>query len=193
MQNKNRQRRMKLDPLYSDKEITVYHGTSLAYANEAVENQSIKPSLNGWDWLGHGVYFWEEHPMRALIYSEDKYGQESAVLHTRIKLGRCLDLTDPTWFPAIIATYEKIERAYGNQGKPLPINDEDRHPLDCAVINLVCEAFNIDTVRSAFAYGNPLFPGSNLKDLTNKQIVVRNDDCIIDRIDIFNERVLYER
>ncbi len=31
----------------------------------------LKPSENSWDWLGSGIYFWEQNPGRALEYANE--------------------------------------------------------------------------------------------------------------------------
>ena len=30
----------------------------------------LMPSTNSWDWLGSGVYFWEQNPYRSAEYAE---------------------------------------------------------------------------------------------------------------------------
>jgi hypothetical protein len=30
----------------------------------------LLPSQNSWDWLGEGVYFWEQNPLRAMEYAQ---------------------------------------------------------------------------------------------------------------------------
>ncbi len=32
---------------------------------------SLRPSENDYDWLGHGVYFWENNEQRALQFAEE--------------------------------------------------------------------------------------------------------------------------
>jgi len=34
-------------------------------------NDELLPSKNSWDWLGEGIYFWEQNPIRALEYAEE--------------------------------------------------------------------------------------------------------------------------
>jgi hypothetical protein len=38
--------------------VDAYHGTDASAAQEIVARQQIVPSKNGYDWLGHGAYFW---------------------------------------------------------------------------------------------------------------------------------------
>jgi predicted dehydrogenase len=54
-----------------------------------------RPSSNDWDWLGHGIYFWERAPRRALRWALERYptlSQRPAVLGAYLQLGRCFDL-----------------------------------------------------------------------------------------------------
>jgi hypothetical protein len=38
-----------------------YHGCDRNLAGRIVAGETeLKPSENAWDWLGHGIYFWED-------------------------------------------------------------------------------------------------------------------------------------
>ena len=54
-----------------------YHGCEEEFARDLLlENVKIpkwKPSRNSWDWLGHGIYFWEHTPARALRWARERY------------------------------------------------------------------------------------------------------------------------
>src|SRR5262249_2886859 len=54
-----------------------------------------RPSINDWDGLGHGIYFWEHAPERALRWARERYRgrrQRPAVVGAHLQLGRCFDL-----------------------------------------------------------------------------------------------------
>lgn len=36
-----------------------YHGCDSEDASKLIDGNQFKPSQNDYDWLGHGVYFWE--------------------------------------------------------------------------------------------------------------------------------------
>ena len=61
---------------------------------------SLKPSNNSYDWLGHGVYFWENNEQRAFQFAQEASKRTSSsikepfVIGAVIDLGYCLDLTD---------------------------------------------------------------------------------------------------
>jgi hypothetical protein len=63
--------------------------------------KNLKKSTNLWDWLGNGVYFWEQNPSRAWEYaSENSKGDQfnktkietPFVLGAIVGLGICLNL-----------------------------------------------------------------------------------------------------
>ena len=55
----------------------------------------MKPSENTYDWLGHGIYFWEHNYQRALEWAQQSPKVEHpAVIGAVIDLGYCLNLTD---------------------------------------------------------------------------------------------------
>jgi hypothetical protein len=47
-----------------------YHGCTEAFARKLLLSTKFltdwQPSTNEWYWLGHGIYFWEHSPERAL-------------------------------------------------------------------------------------------------------------------------------
>ena len=80
-----------------------YHGCTPDFADRLLRGDIAIdewiPSENPYDWLGHGVYFWEHAPERARDWGDG--GTVGAV----IQLGLCLDLTDITLHEA---THETI-------------------------------------------------------------------------------------
>src|SRR5579863_6459375 len=89
-----------------------YHGTRLGRADTIVSLGRFTPSANDYDWLGHGIYFWEHAPARAWQWAREKYGSEGAVIEAKIRLGFCLDLTDVGFTDALRAAYQGIREAY---------------------------------------------------------------------------------
>jgi hypothetical protein len=48
-----------------------YHGCDRDIAEEVLSGKfALAPSKNEYDWLGHGVYFWEHNPRRALEWAK---------------------------------------------------------------------------------------------------------------------------
>jgi hypothetical protein len=168
--------------------VEAFHGTSLDRAKESVRKGQLRASENVWDWLGHGVYFWEGSPTRALQWAEEKYGSQAAVVKATVHLGHSIDLCDPRWAPTLQVVYERMARAHRKLKTPLPENRGGNHALDCAVVNMLCEDYyQADTVRAPFIEGRPIFPGSMLYDLSHIQIVVRNAKMIEGPLEIVSQ------
>ncbi len=47
-----------------------YHGTTLEAAQKIVTGGFL-PSNNPWEWLGHGIYFWQDAPNRARDWAKE--------------------------------------------------------------------------------------------------------------------------
>lgn len=67
------------------------------------EIEHLAPSLNDYDWLGSGIYFWEGNPQRAFQFALERArgGRNSRgeivkpfVLGATLNLKRCLNLAD---------------------------------------------------------------------------------------------------
>ena len=72
-----------------------FHGCSKSTYDKVIyHNQELKSSENSYDWLGHGIYFWEHNLQRAKEWAERRYKEDAAVIGAVIDLGTCLNLTD---------------------------------------------------------------------------------------------------
>lgn len=48
-----------------------FHGCDQSIADTVISDRSgLRFSRNDYDWLGHGIYFWENDPQRALEYAQ---------------------------------------------------------------------------------------------------------------------------
>ena len=79
----------------------------------------LKQSINSWDWLGSGIYFWEQNPGRALDYAvECAKGEQyfkgaiknPFVIGAVINLGNCLNLLEAESAPILQTAYEGLDR-----------------------------------------------------------------------------------
>jgi hypothetical protein len=160
-----------------------YHGCEPAFAEALVRGEvkveEWKHSENPYDWLGHGIYFWEFAPQRA------KEWGKGGVVGAVIQLGRCLDLTDVGYTALLPKVYDLLRESHEASQKPMPENKGKKRDLDCLVINAVFETSDIDgatkfqTVRSAFLEGDPAFPGSAILRESHIQLMVRDRACIL--------------
>ena len=180
---------------YTDFPTTVYafHGCDESVAEEVFAGkQELKASTNDYDWLGSGIYFWENAPDRAMRWAIDQQKRnpeaikKPAVVGAVIHLGSCLNLMDTSSNQPISDTYKELTRAFDNAKLPvsLPVNKGKLHRLDALVINAACllastKNHPYDTVRAAFIEGEPVFKGSAIQSDTHIQLCVRNPESII--------------
>jgi hypothetical protein len=48
-----------------------YHGCDQSIVERILtRDDDLKPSQNDWDWLGHGIYFWEDSSVRAFRWAK---------------------------------------------------------------------------------------------------------------------------
>lgn len=160
-----------------------FHGCRKSVASALLSGKDVMLSSdNDYDWLGSGIYFWEEAPSRAFQWAKRKFGNDASVVGAKIRLGRCLNLMDVEAYGALRGAYEVLKTS----GRVMPVNTPHYHRLDCLVINTAMEYAETvagrpyDTVRCPFAEGSPVFPGSRLFDLSHIQIAVRRLDALTD-------------
>lgn len=179
-----------------------FHGSDADLANEIISKEGIilRPSQNEYDWLGHGVYFWENNPGRALEYARflaknPNRGKgiikKAGVIGAIIDLGFCLNLLESNSLRIVKHGYEILRAIHKQRQEPLPENlpaGEGKDPLirklDCAVIETI-HAFNsennkcsYDSVRGVFVEGEKLYPDSGFNERNHIQICVRNPNCV---------------
>lgn len=150
-------------------------------------------SDNTWDWLGPGIYFWEQNPGRALEYATDSAsGKQKSkkriktpfVIGAIIELGNCLNLLEPTSINIVKNAHVSLEQLASLSGDPLPVNNGANRQLDCAVIKYVHETnrkkniLPYDTIRCAFLEGKEIYPGSNFTDRLHIEICVLKSELI---------------
>lgn len=96
-----------------------FHGCDRSIAEEIINQKlTLKNSENEYDWVGNGMYFWENSPSRALEYAENlKANPERAkhpikdpcVIGAIIHLGNCLDLLDYENLKILKAGFELLK------------------------------------------------------------------------------------
>jgi hypothetical protein len=173
-----------------------YHGCEIDVAQELVlGDKQLEPSENAYDWLGHGTYFWEDDPVRARLWADERDYQYPTVVGAVIRLGFCLDLVQVENLQLVKKSYDRFRFSFENVGllhtmpenKPGFDDDEDlvKCDLDCAVLNFLHESraeMNeppFDTVRSPFSEGDPLYEGGKIMERTHIQICVREQKNIL--------------
>ena len=159
----------------------------------------LRASENDWDWLGKGIYFWENKASRALEWA--KFAKANPkLLRTFVKepfvvgavndLGNCLDLLEAESIRVVKETHEELRQLFAVAGSTLPVNtgakpDRVVRRLDCAVINYVHEMREqqsqpvFDSVRAVFVEGEPLYEDAGFHSRTHIQVCVRREAQII--------------
>lgn len=179
-----------------------FHGCDQSICDEIISNpdKSLNPSENNYDWLGHGIYFWENNPKRALQFAESLRSnpersknpiKKPAVLGAVIQLGYCLDLVDSEsleflkiGYSMLETTLDKSEFESLKNVAPKGADDLLIRRLDCAVIEAVHKyrkdekLRSFDSVRAVFFEGKNIYPTAGFKEKNHLQICVRNPNCI---------------
>lgn len=61
-----------------------YHGTNMDIAS-AILDTGFKISSNDYDWLGTGIYFFQDAPLRAFQWANFRYPNNPAVIRSLIR------------------------------------------------------------------------------------------------------------
>lgn len=170
-----------------------FHGCDKSVFDRVIkEGQQMKRSENDYDWLGHGIYFWENNYQRALDWARSSSKiKEPAVIGAVIDLGYCLNLTDSGSVEFLKRGYEILKIRCKHAETPIPHNRPSKRgedillrDLDCAVIQQIHD-YNkenkkpqFDSVRGIFVEGGPPYEGSAFCEKTHVQLCVVNPNCI---------------
>ena len=168
-----------------------FHGCNNdTFENVFIHGHHLIPSTNTYDWLGHGIYFWENNYDRAMDWAVSHFHDKAAVVGAIIDLGNCLNLSDGQFYPLLVDAYVTLKERLTSQGIDMPKNYGRRGPdtllrdLDCSVIEQLHDNFEalgnegFDSVRGLFIEGDPVYPGSGLNNKTHIQLCIVNPNCI---------------
>ncbi len=169
-----------------------YHGCDQAVGERLLAGEAFRPSENGYDWLGPGIYFWEANPRRGLEFAVEVARRRRTgiatpfVIGAVIELGLCLDMTTTSGIELVRQAYESLAQTTTAAGLSLPANTRDRlrRNLDCAVIQRLhsilasADESPIDTVKGIFTEGGPVYPSAGFELKTQIQIAVRRETSI---------------
>lgn len=175
-----------------------FHGCDRAVGEAVLTHGGahLKSSANDYDWLGGGIYFWENDPQRALEFAIHVHDnpmvskgviKDPFVVGAVIDLGLCCNLLDRTALAEIATSYAVLASTMASAGKELPSNGKGRRlrMLDCLVIENMHKlrtkegVADYDTVRGAIWEGDPLYPGAAIEELNHVQIAVRKPELCI--------------
>lgn len=175
-----------------------YHGCDASVRDKVIQKgDTLKVQPKSYDWLGHGAYFWEHGPARAMEWAKQQKRRgkidKPAVLGAVLHLGQCFDLLDADYTDILGQAYPDFCETMRKAGMPIPDNeplhaaDSDRllRKLDCAVVNWTIEqlekggAIRFHSVRGVFQEGDAVFPDSGIRRRSHIQIAVRDPACIL--------------
>lgn len=172
-----------------------FHGTERKTVSKVVGQRRrthLTPSQGKNEWLGHGIYFWENDPQRALEWAENgkpkKPIAEPDVVGAVLDLGLCLDLTTRTGLDELAEAYRTLRDIYAQAGFNLERNtggeDKLNRELDCQVIQALHDYRKqrkqppYDSVRSPFPEADELYAGAGFRAQNHIQIAIINPACI---------------
>jgi hypothetical protein len=159
----------------------------------------LMQSQNKYDWLGNGIYFWENDPQRAQEFADTRHSlprttrghiAEPFVIGAVLDLGYCLNLLDRTALAELQLAFQTLQASNAQSGEPLPANnDRGARFLDRAVIETLHgyrELMDValggfppyDSVRTAFIEGDFVYEGASFQEKNHIQLAVRSVSCI---------------
>ena len=174
-----------------------FHGCDEEIRDSVVNGRSpLKPSTNNYDWLGGGIYFWENNEKRAFDFVNDLFlhprkgkpvVKKPSVIGAVFTLGNCLDLLDSTYLELLRESHKTLEISAKMAGITLPRNKTQGDNQDLLLRYLDCKVIEhlkgrverkFDSVRAVFMEGDSLYPTSGFKEKNHIQISICNPNCI---------------
>lgn len=169
-----------------------YHGCPEQVAEAVFSGkETLKPSCSDYEWLGKGIYCWEDSYQRAYQWAEErikrnKIHDKPSVVGVLIKPGNCLDLLDSKCIDLLDEFACAFNLAAQKANCDLPKNDGLSHPYDCLLINWFHRQMRehlqkpIDTVRAAFMEGKTIGNGaSSLYKKSHIQWAICSEESIV--------------
>ncbi len=180
--------------LHSPFNVTGFHSCDKEVGLKVLNGQDeLIASQNSWDWLGEGIYFWEQDPVRALSYAIESSQRKQFnripikipfVVGAIINLGNCLNLVESESLQILTVAYRGLKKVMEEAGQKMPLNKENNRALDCKVIQYIHQSNKqegikpYDTIRCAFPEGDEAYPGASITARLHIQICVLNKECI---------------
>ena len=189
-----------MDLLSYQRTVFAFHGCDSRVADAVLPGkETLSASENTYDWLGHGIYFWEHGPARAFEWALQQSKRKGTkikkptVLGAVLSLGNCFDLLDIEFTDLLAATASALEEKFTAEGRSIPQNQKTvkgdydwlRRDRDCFILNQAIpiiersEGSAFHTVRGVFQEGDAAFKGAGIKRKSHIQIAVRSPHAVI--------------
>jgi hypothetical protein len=181
-----------------------FHGCDREVGEKVLKGEvdHLTMSKNDYDWLGEGIYFWENDPQRALEFATDAMNNPKTtkgkiknpfVVGAIIDLDVCLNFLERQALDELKMAHSFFKATFKpSNGKAFPKNGDDRGArfLDSAVITTVHRLRKIistqqnplseySSVKGAFWEGGELYPGAGFETKNHIQIAVRKPEICI--------------
>ena len=117
--------------MYSTKPSFVcgFHGIDRDAAIHILNQEdNFRHSNNSYDWLGNGIYFWENNYQRAIQYAQENSKRSNSTIKTPfvlgavLDLGNCLDLLAQKYIDYLSIAFNVLEQYLERENKLLPMN-----------------------------------------------------------------------
>ena len=156
-------------------ECKAYHGTKIELAKEIIHSKKFIRSTEEQEWLGDGVYFFQDDKRQAedFCYKARKY-ENWSVIEVDISAEKLLDLIDTETFEL----FEEFAKQLKNKYKTCK-DGQPRKLMNAVIINTLYKLNAFDLVRAVFPIPKrECAPRTNISPM-QIQICVRNMNCII--------------
>lgn len=160
-----------------------YHGTGNEFAKKILSSNVFKVSTGSEQFLGDGVYFFENSPEDARcwgISKARKMGQPgAAVIRANLNLGYCLDFHNKEHSSYVVSVRNMLN-SWGV-----------KELVDAVVVNFICNKQQVDSVKASRAWPNSTALYSNSKFNKDTYIIIsmRNVE-LISNIELVHEEIL---
>lgn len=169
--------------------ITGFHGCDETVRRRVASGViTLKPSINVYDWLGHGIYFWENNYRRAIDFATElKFRKERkskirrpSAIGALLDLGYCLDLLDASHIELVKESYEWILESSELLNFIIPANrcisgskDLLLRNLDCAVIQNLHMYRKLNNLQPFDSVPSTQTPASTTKPTSNYAFAIQ--------------------
>lgn len=140
-----------------------YHGTSKINGERCIRDGTFPASTWKYEYFGYGTYFFEDSIDEARLWAHFERGyqyKDISIIYALIETDRVLDLFDTTTYREYMQVVKELIARF-DVGEDVNVVDFDK-PLDCKVINLICNQEGYLLVRGPYRLTSKL--GDLLQD-----------------------------